>query len=351
MKYTRQLRCTALLCAALLLTLSLCSCDPEGLLLSDESEKSIVITVQAVQEVREDNGILHVTYTDGMTLSIEWAQGALSVFSDAATEGTAPTEEKAYRMAWLGNETLDLLLLHPGALITGSGGLPTTLLPQQGSGTVISPQDPSIQTAPSAPQTLSIEVNRLSQKYPPLTSPEDAMYQSFSKDGSYYISCRNGVAAFYKQTVTELTVPSNFHGLTVEEIATGGFYSCHQLSSVTVADGYHTIGQSAFAHCTALKTLILPDSVTQLGKEFLAKCNLEVLVLGPALRSIHPLTFSDATIAQVFFHGTENEWNELALSNPNNSFFSHTDICFFREEAPTEEGSFWHYEDGVPTRW
>ncbi len=58
-----------------------------------------------------------------------------------------------------------------------------------------------------------------------------------------------------------------------------------------------------------------------------------------------------SNLAEVYYNGTESEWNEIAIvDNGNDSLISATRY-YYSEKEPTEEGNYWHYVDGVVTKW
>ena len=70
-----------------------------------------------------------------------------------------------------------------------------------------------------------------------------------------------------------------------------------------------------------------------------------------------------------YYRGTEDDWKEIRINRnmPAIGFVdpetidkenekiaeweSKLTVYFYSEDAPTEEGNFWHYVDGVPTKW
>lgn len=68
-------------------------------------------------------------------------------------------------------------------------------------------------------------------------------------------------------SLVSVKLPTQLH-----EITGGLFYGCTSLENVTVSPELTVIQANAFINCTALKELALPETVTELGMEFIAGC-------------------------------------------------------------------------------
>ena len=90
-----------------------------------------------------------------------------------------------------------------------------------------------------------------------------------------------------------LTVPTNIGGRSVTAVGSSAFAGCTGLTSVTLPDGLTKIGYKAFCGCTSLTSVVLPDSVTTLGGDAFCDCTaLKSVTLSSSLTRIDPLTFS-----------------------------------------------------------
>lgn len=153
-----------------------------------------------------------------------------------------------------------------------------------------------------------------------------------SRDGTvlyHYPACRN--EAFY-------TVPES-----VTAIGGGAFAGCDTLQRITLPEGLRSIGYSAFVECRSLTDITLPESLTELEDAFIRCCKLPyleipanvtdlsdfsmffcdeltALVLPAGLTAItdHSMGFGDPGLTDIYFGGTEQEWDAL-MQTPENS--------------------------------
>lgn len=80
---------------------------------------------------------------------------------------------------------------------------------------------------------------------------------------SYTVYGINARDSYYQEiTVPAITVPSTYNGKPVTAIGENAFANCTKITSITVPEGVTRIGNGAFDGCTSLKTVTLPDSLT-----------------------------------------------------------------------------------------
>ncbi len=100
-----------------------------------------------------------------------------------------------------------------------------------------------------------------------------------------YISDR----AFYEcRSLPGVTIPAS-----VKSIRDGAFQYCDMMTGVLIPHGVESIGSSAFASCLRLTGIVIPNTVTSTGWSMFYYC---------------------ADTCDVFFEGTEEEWNTFASS-------------------------------------
>ena len=69
-----------------------------------------------------------------------------------------------------------------------------------------------------------------------------------------------GERAFERSGITSIIMPD-----TVTEIGVQAFYMCHELTSVRISSGVRVISEKAFWDCAALKSIEIPNTVTEIA--------------------------------------------------------------------------------------
>ena len=79
----------------------------------------------------------------------------------------------------------------------------------------------------------------------------------------------------------------------------------------------------------SLKKIVIPENVSKIVGQAFLNCPLE----------------------EVYYRGTEEEWANIEIIEFNNETLLSAERYYYSETEPTEEGNYWHYVDGVPTKW
>ena len=157
-----------------------------------------------------------------------------------------------------------------------------------------------------------------------------------------------GAWAFsYCDSLTSVTIPDS-----VTSIGDRAFSYCDSLTSVTIPDSVTSIGNGAFLSCASLESVAIGNSVTSIGNYAFADCSsLTGVTIPDSVTSIGEWAFSGcSSLTSVYYTGTATEWGEVSISL-NNSDLTSATRYYYSESEPTESGNYWHYVDGVPTKW
>ncbi len=180
----------------------------------------------------------------------------------------------------------------------------------------------------------------------------------FNKDKTILIQCPSGI-------IGEYVIPDS-----VTTISRSAFYECNRLTVAKIPDNVTNIGSLAFAFCDSLDSInvdennvyyssdeygvlfdkdkinliqcpsgksgdyTVPDSVVSIGYYAFYGCaRLATVTIPDSVIEIETVAFYDCTnLTDVYYNGTEEEWNEISISSGNEDLLNAT-IHFFGEEC------------------
>ena len=188
-------------------------------------------------------------------------------------------------------------------------------------------------------------------------------------DGTY------AVAAGTTKYLSDIVIPASYQGKPVTEIAEYGFeqhnlksitipdsvtsigsyafYDCDALTSVTIGNSVTSIGGWAFMDCSSLASVTIGNSVTSIGGYAFSGCSsLTSVTIPDSVTSIGDWAFSGcSSLTSVCYKGDAAEWNAISIGYSNSSLTNATRY-YYSEEAPTDDGRYWHYDaDGKVAVW
>ena len=180
----------------------------------------------------------------------------------------------------------------------------------------------------------------------------------------------------------ELVTEANL--TTATKISDYAFYSCRELTSITIADSVTSIGSSAFSFCAGLTNITIPDSVTSIGSSAFSSCaglmnitipdsvnsieagvfyscdRLTSITIPDSVTSIDFQAFSGCQeLKRVFYKGAKKQWDEIELGDENDSLL-YASLYYYSETEPAlnaegtaYDGNYWRYDaDGkMPLIW
>ncbi len=100
----------------------------------------------------------------------------------------------------------------------------------------------------------------------------------------------------YTSKSGEVIIPSDVNGYSVTAIGETAFMGCYNIETVTIPDSVETIGQRAFSNCSQLTSITIPKSVTSIGAG----------------------AFYYTSLANVYYSGSESNWNNIVIGETNN---------------------------------
>ena len=177
-----------------------------------------------------------------------------------------------------------------------------------------------------------------------------------------------GMSTFYKcPNLRYLCLPRNLRSIPAYTAS-----ECPELREIIFPERVEIIGKRAFYRANLpegfyegnrrepedyIPLIVLPDSVTTVESGAFVDCAVLGFVL-PKNLAVTKSNFSSASsyhtftkIHKLFYAGSKADFAKVSVrcSYPDDSFYPY--LYYYSETAPTEEGNYWHYVDGVPTPW
>lgn len=110
-----------------------------------------------------------------------------------------------------------------------------------------------------------------------------------------------------------LVIPNEIDGVIVTAIAPGGFQDCQGISTVILPDSLTDIGECAFAGCEDIRGLWLPDSMRRIGQSAFEGCiGIESVAVPGEMEFIGENAFTGcARLLYFFYDGYFEDWCAL----------------------------------------
>lgn len=123
------------------------------------------------------------------------------------------------------------------------------------------------------------------------------------------------------EKLTNVTIPDS-----VTTIGSWAFSECLKLTSITIPDSVTSIDDCTFYDCISLKSVLIGDSVTSIGTDAFYYCiNLTSVAIPNSVKSIGEGAFNSCiTITDVYYDGTEEQWNLISVEPLNDCLLDAT---------------------------
>jgi len=169
--------------------------------------------------------------------------------------------------------------------------------------------------------------------------------------GLFSYKVRDGevtITSYPKDALGDIEIPSEIHGLTVTAIgsrtsfgnlsgAHGAFSGCTGLTSVVIPHSITSIGREAFYGCTSLVSVSIPHSVNSIGSSAFYGCaNLNSVSIPHNITSINSNTFfgcTSLTSVSIPDNVTEISYEAFSGCASLTSIFIHNSITSIRYSA------------------
>lgn len=161
-------------------------------------------------------------------------------------------------------------------------------------------------------------------------------------DGTYAVKAGEKAVS-----VESIEIPATYQGKPVVRIEDDAFSKLNALKSVTLPDSITEIGNSAFYYCTSLNTIAIPDGVTSIGDKSFAGCkSISAITIPDSVNKIGEYAFnipnvvvtvnckSLQTIRPYAFEGASALiWND---SEPSSWALTYTGVKTLYKKSPEE---------------
>lgn len=156
-------------------------------------------------------------------------------------------------------------------------------------------------------------------------------------------------AFFYQSTLTSIDLSN------VQYIGESAFNGCSALTSVIIPDTVTIIGDRAFRDCSSLISINIPNSVMSIGVGAFSNCfSLISIIISKNVTAIGTVAFARCSNLQsIYYTGIEADWEKISLVDYENSDLLNAKRYYYSETKPTTDGDYWHYDiDGTtPIIW
>ncbi len=160
-------------------------------------------------------------------------------------------------------------------------------------------------------------------------------YSLVDKDRPVYI---NGAIP------TEITVPES-----ITKIGTYSFTYIPTVTKINLHDGITTIGWGAFASRPLVEEVKLTNNLTSIESIAFANTTINRIFIPKNCPYVSNDTFRNTGIVEAIYEGTREEW--VKDRNLSDVTALSRSVVWYSEAAPTQNGKYWHYVDGVVTIW
>ena len=153
-----------------------------------------------------------------------------------------------------------------------------------------------------------------------------------------------GQSAFYH--CTELKTVEFEEGSQLKALGDGVFVDCGKLETVELPSGITKIGARAFANCGSLKEFTIPANVETIGETAFAFCvKLEKITIPKSVKKIGQAAFALCPLKTVYYDGTAEEWANIEIDETkieiddidfSNGILKTTTVITSKEDEPAK---------------
>ena len=111
---------------------------------------------------------------------------------------------------------------------------------------------------------------------------------------------------------------------------------CQFLEKLVLKPGITSVDDWAFAYCYSLSQVEIPETVTWIGEYAFYHSRLASVTIPKSVTSISSMAFSEGNVEDVYYQGTEAEWNTIAgFPEKHDKEYDSIRIHFLEEFTPS----------------
>ena len=159
-------------------------------------------------------------------------------------------------------------------------------------------------------------------------------------EGNPYYSAEDGI--LFNKDKTELVAyaqdrinPVYKIPYGIERIGNCAFFAADGIEQVTIPETVQYIGESAFESCDRLRSVTIPDGVERIEDGTFYWCNgMTDITIPKSVKSIGSFVFWPNYPDDVYYSGSEEEWNNVDIYKTNDYFLLYASVHYNSPGAP-----------------
>ncbi len=123
-------------------------------------------------------------------------------------------------------------------------------------------------------------------------------------------------------------------------------YADDTIYKVIIQEGVTNIGNYAFAYCSSLRSITLPESITYIGESAFFGSYIKRIIIPKSVLEIKSDAFKQSSISQVYYEGTEEDWYNIHIYSGNSDLTTATIKYNYQAEKNSNTATEEESEDG-----
>lgn len=121
-------------------------------------------------------------------------------------------------------------------------------------------------------------------------------------------------------SLSSITLPKKLTSIGVR-----AFEDCESLMNIEIPEGLTSICKYTFYNCSKLTSIKIPEGVTNIGIEAFSRCyDLASVTIPKSLKEIEYEAFFGCSIEEVYYSGSEEDWNNITIGERNDELINAT---------------------------